>query len=281
MIHKRKGRTKRLGVLSDDEVKIINEANKRDVLIEERDTLKLKERKTTSDKKRIKEINRKLKKISTRLSMIVKDLDRRIDVLGPQLILIATSTSLAPFVSVRRGKFFGLPYKEDGAYEKYGIMKTFEDIHKVQYEQYDGTEPIPNFSKWQVKFVGGSPRRYWLDTNVIRDVTIKNIFEPEFAMGKITGVWNRMVDKMVDVKLKPTIEKINVREIIKEALLLEKRFQSLIKDDILQKIIPRTEEDAINIESIKTELVKFKEKLKDVTYKEDLELFKPFFKKMA
>jgi len=173
MIHKRKGRTKRLGVLSDDEVKIINEANKRDVLIEERDTLKLKERKTTSDKKRIKEINRKLKKISTRLSMIVKDLDRRIDVLGPQLILIATSTSLAPFVSVRRGKFFGLPYKEDGAYEKYGIMKTFEDIHKVQYEQYDGTEPIPNFSKWQVKFVGGSPRRYWLDTNVIRDVTIK------------------------------------------------------------------------------------------------------------
>jgi len=90
-----------------------------------------------------------------------------------------------------------------------------------------------------------------------------------------------MVDKMVDVKLKPTIEKINVREIIKEALLLEKRFQSLIKDDILQKIIPRTEEDAINIESIKTELVKFKEKLKDVTYKEDLELFKPFFKKMA
>ncbi|MDE1841795.1 MAG: hypothetical protein KGI09_07930, partial [Thaumarchaeota archaeon] len=120
---------------------------------------------------------------------------------------------------------------------------------QLKFQEYDPYEPIPNYSRWKVKYETDpkyGTKHYWLDTEIEPVPTIEDIFNPEYSIKGIKGTWNNKIkvsDKKGKVRIKT--EKIDIREILKTALNLEKRFQNRIRSENLPQIFPRTRDKAI------------------------------------
>ena len=245
-MRKENRRTKRLGILSDKEHELLKRAKNRDQLLEERDRLKSKPGNSEGDRLEITKKNKELYEISTRLSELVKNLDKRIIALGTDLRVILKSGSLAPFVRTRAKIFFNIPPIYEGHIDSYSAITAFSELNSPKFSEYDGTEAIPDYSSWKVEIIKKKDRRYWLNTNVEPKLTIEDIFRPDYSIKGIKGTWKRAKDKSG----KKTMETINVRDLLKSALELEKKFQTRIKNSELPLILPKSKEDAQNINQI-------------------------------
>lgn len=256
---KETGRTKRIGILSDKEHDLLKRAENRDQSLKERNRLKSKDSNSEEDKQRIREINTELYTISTRLTELVKNLDKRIDALKTDLRVILKSGSLAPFVRTRARIFFNIPPIYDGHMDSYSIITAFSELNAPRFSEYDGTEAIPDYSRWRVEIIKEKDRRYWLNINLEPKPTIENIFQPDYSIRGIKGTWKRTKNKSGG----KTMETINVRNLLKNALELEKKFQTRIKNSELPSILPKGKEDAQNIDQIIKNLERF-EKTKEL-----------------
>ncbi len=251
------GRTSRLGILSTKEHKLLQRAKNRDQLFKDREKLKSKEALSKEDRKKIKEINNELYEISTRLIELVKNLDKRINALGDDLRVILKSGSLAPFVRTRSKVFFSIPPIYDGHIDSYSVITAFSELNAPIFLEYDGTEAIPDYSKWRVEVITEKERKYWLNINLESKLTIENIFQPDYSIKGIKGTWKRIKDK----SRKKTKEVINVRDLLKNALELEKKFQTKIANKELPLILPKSKKTAENIDQIIKNIENF-EKIK-------------------
>jgi chaperonin cofactor prefoldin len=247
-----KGRSGRSGIISEKENELIKRADNRELLIKERNSILIKDVKTKQDEGRLKAINRELNEISTRLSALVKNLHKRIIDNELDWRTILQSVSLRPLAVISYKHFVRFPYPYEGDYDNYGIMQSMGEFFKPKFEEFDGTEIVPNYSTWKVKFrydQKRGERLYWLETEIKPIPTTEDIFSPEFSIKRIKGVWNR--------KRGSKIEKFDVRVILKKALDLEKRFQSKIRRGELPQIIPRTEGEAMDIITIEQRILDF------------------------
>ena len=258
-------RSERLGIISQKEHELLQRAKKKDALIKERERLRSKKEKLDKDVKRISEINKELNDISTRLTELVKNLDKRINALGENLRNILKSAPLAPFVRTRARIFFNIPPIYEGKIDSYSAITAFTELNAPIFRDYDGTEAIPDYSTWKVEWVKERDRKYWLNTNVESKLTIENIFQPEYSIKGIKGAWRR-TKKESGKKIK---EIVNVRDILKEALDVEKRFQNRIKSKELPLILPKTKDKAESIDQILKNITNFKneKRRKDSTIK--------------
>lgn len=240
------GRTKRLGILSDKEHELLKRAKNREQLLEERNRLKSKHGNSEEDRLEITKKNKELYEISTRLTELVKNLDMRINALGTDLRVILKSGSLAPFVRTRAKILFNIPPIYEGHVDSYSVITAFSELNSPKFSEYDGTEAIPDYSSWKVEIIKEKYRKYWLNTNVEPELTIEDIFQPDYSIKGIKGTWKRAKDESG----KKTMETINVRDLLKSALELEKKFQTRIKNRELPSILPKSKEDAQNINQI-------------------------------
>ncbi len=255
--------SQRIGILATREIELIHRADNRKNLYKEREILLDAESRTKEEDKRLKELNKEIQEISTRLSALVPVLHKRIMATEKDLIMILKSQSLRPLVVIDNKHLVHFPFPDNGDSDNYGIVQSLDEIYKISYVQHDGTESIPNYSRWKVQFKSDlyyGTRYYWLDTNIEPVPTAEDIFSPEYAMKGIKGIWSRrtkVMNKQKKEKIK--IEKIDSRSIIKEALDLEKKYQGLIKLEALPKILPRNEDDAIDIMEIRKKISLFHE----------------------
>jgi len=256
MVKKTKGRTTRLGLISEKELELIKITDNKKELMKEKQKLEAKKSKTSLEKKRIREISKKLEFSSKRFSTFEQDLFKRLERARKDLQLILLSDSLQRFRS-RYRKFYRKPFV-DGDYENYPLTGYFTDLSKLEYKKYDGTEAIPDYSQWKIHETKvGKIRKFWLSTNESPKPTVRDSTEPEFAIVGIKGTWRRKSD----TKDRKHVT-INVREILSRALDLEKRWQGKIKSKNLPKIIPREKDEAIDISNIQSKIKKFESKLK-------------------
>jgi len=253
-MEKESGRSERLGIISQKEHELLQRAKNKVALIKEREYLSSKKEKLDKDVKRICRINKELNDISTRLTELVKNLDKRINALGEDLRTILKSAPLAPFVRTRARIFFNIPPIHEGKIDSYSAITAFSELNAPIFRDYDGTEAIPDYSTWKVEKVKERDRKYWLNTNVESKLTIENIFQPEYSIKGIKGAWRR-TKKESGKKIK---EVVNVRDVLKVALDLEKRFQSKIKSKDLPSILPKTKDKAISIDQIIENITNFK-----------------------
>lgn len=256
MVKKIKGRTTRLGLISQKEWELIEITDNKKELMSEKSNLEFKKNKTQQEKKRIKEIAKKLEFSSKRFSTFEYDLFKRMESAREDLQLILVSNSLQSFRSKYR-KFFRKPFY-DGDYEKYPLTGFFDDLNKLDFKKYDGSEPIPDYSQWRIHEIKiGGFRKFWLSTSEEPKPTVRDSTEPEFAIVGIKGTWKRQA-------LNKIPEIINIREILLKALDLEKRWQKVITLKKLPKIIPRDEDEALNILNIQKMINEFERKLENL-----------------
>jgi len=257
MVKKKKGRTKRVGLISEREQELIEITDNKKKLIKEIQRLEAKETNTNIEKKHIKEIAKKLEFSSKRFSTFELDLFNRLEAARIDLQFILKSNSLQRF-RTRYRKFFRKPFV-DGDYNNYPLTGFFTDLEKLEFKKYDGTEPIPNYSQWKVHETNGTIRKFWLSINENPKPTVRDSTEPEFAIVGIKGTWRRKSDTK-DIEYVT----INVREILLKSLDLEKRWQEIIASKKLPQIIPRDKDDAIDILNIQKKTKKFEIKLKNL-----------------
>ena len=256
MVKKTKGRTKRLGLISDKEKELIEITEGKKELMKEKEQLELKKSKTNQDEKRIKEISKKLKFSSKRFSTFERDLEQRLDYARDDLQLILSSSSLQRF-RARYRRFFKKPFK-DTDYDNWPLTAWFEALKKPDFIKYDGVEAIPDYSQWRIYDTGvGKARKFWLSTNENPKPTVRDSTYPEFSIIGIKGTWKRQTDTK-----ERSSETINIREILLKALDLEKKWQGIIVSKKLSKIIPREKDEAIDILNIRRITKEFKKKLK-------------------
>lgn len=257
--------SQRIGILATKEIELIRRADNRKNLIRERSILLEKEPRTKKEDERIREINQEIRVISTRLSDLVQKLHKRIASTEKDLVMILKSQSLRPLVVISNKHLVHFPFPDKGDYGNYGAIQSISDIYQLNFIQYDGTESIPNYSRWKVRFKAVpryDTRYYWLDASIEPVPTIEDIFSPEYSMKGIKGIWSRRTKISTnDKKEKIKTEKIDSRLIIREALDLEKRYQGLIKLETLPKIFPRNESGAIDIMEIRNKISVFHEML--------------------
>lgn len=250
---KETGRTKRIGILSDKEHELLKRAENKEQLLQERDQLKSKDSQAKEEIQKIKELNKELYDISTRSTELVKNLDKRINALAVDLRVILKSSILSPFVRTRAKIFFNIPPIYEGHLDSYSIITAFSELNSPKFSEYDGTEAIPDYSRWRVEIIKEKDRRYWLNTDLESKPTIENIFQPDYSVRGIKGAWKRTKNKSG----KKTIETINVRDLLKIALKLEKKFQTRIKNKELPSILPKSKNNAQNINQITKNIEKF------------------------
>lgn len=254
----KKGRSDRPGLLSKRERELIEITDKKKELMREREQLLTKNNKTSSDRKRIKEISQKLNYSSKRFSKLEHDLLSRLEPSREDLQLILQSKSLQGF-RTKYKKFFRKPFF-DGDYANYPLTGLLDEMGKLEFKAYDGTELIPNYSTWKVfEIKTAKERKYWLSTDEVPPNTVRDTSEPTFAISGIKGTWRRFND------IKSTTEIINVREILLKALDLEKRYQGWIASDKLPSIMPRSQDKVKNILNIRSIIQDFEKELKSLT----------------
>ncbi|MDA1347224.1 MAG: hypothetical protein O3C48_08425 [Crenarchaeota archaeon] len=255
MVKRTRGRSSRIGLLSPNEFELIKISDKKKELMREKQLLE-KKNKTSANKRRIKEISKKLTFASKRFSSLEYQLLKRLEHARNDLQLILDSISLQGFRTKHRKLF--TPIYLDGV-ENDSLIRLLNEIGKREFEPYDGTEAIPDYSTWRVFETKYKVRKFWLSTNAIPPNTVRDTTEPTFAISGIKGTWKRFNE------VKKSIEIINVREILLKALDLEKRYQGMISSGKLSFIIPRSNDEAKSIGDIRIATVSFENKLKLLT----------------
>jgi len=257
MVKRQMGRSQRPGILSIKEREIISLKDNRKALFEEKKSLLAKKKKTTKDKKRIKEINQQLIKISKRFSGLVEKLHQRFLFLKKDLQIILRSNSLRSLIIRDKAHLYSLA--GDGDYDKYGILTSWGELAKPHFQPYEeGSGIVYDYLSWKVHWKKiGRERKYWLSTNEKTKPTSRDITVPEFAILGINGVWYQEIHKLSPSgKHIEKTEKIGVREILREALDLEKRYPKKIE----KYLISRDEVNADGIIHIKNRIKTFKSK---------------------
>lgn len=208
--------------------------------------------------------NSSMKRAPSRLAELLPELDKRIDAVGEDLAVILHSHALRPFIASR--------VKELNI-----LLASYQDFQQVTFG--------PDYSTWRIRFtkktIDDMPgmkkwkktpkqkrlerhRSYWLevgDENAPKQLTLENIFSPDFAMRGIDGY-----------KVSISSGKMEIRDILREALELEKQFEPYIIDNPSQAILPRSEATAAHIYDIKKRLDSFKKSLSSMDERKQVQV---------
>ena len=249
-------RTRRLALLSEWEREVIGKKDSEKQLIQERTRISASGNLAKVQKNRIAEITKELAATSSHFSELVKELEPRLEALRDDLRIILSSRTLFEIARTFWSEklFFNRPLELMWAdYMKYGIYPALHELNKPQIitlDQKELDDPFfRNYLTWKVNFFSkNGTRYYWLDTNQKKEITTKNWHLPDYAIRGIKGVW------------KKEGRKIDVRDILKKALELEKSNQTLISEGKLPAIFPREREDAVILGVIEYRMRKLSEK---------------------
>jgi hypothetical protein len=184
----------------------------------------------------------------SRLAELLPDLDRRLTAVAVDLGIILESKALRTFLA-SRAKYLD------------PILNKYHTINQVNFGHDYSTwrvrsikKPIPTKRGIKVwKNPKKKPRQeferqrsYWLDiseSNKPDGLTLLNTLSPEHAIRGIEGYWLK--------------GGVNIRDILSEAVRLEKEYETYISRTPSARILPRTEELAINIKQVKREIDRF------------------------
>jgi len=246
------GRTSRQAILSENERELIKKLDQKRALKQERARLKMKSSRSQAEDKRIVEINKELTKLSKRFSKFSETLHERLLWLKKDMQIILKSKPLTSIL-LRDGNHIYSPVTE-GLHEQYPILASLEELGGMQFRNFDGSsETIPDYNGWKIKSKVTKRKRYfWLSINEKPETGNKDTTLSTYPIIGIKGTYNiskKMFPKGTKKQIKIK-ESINIREILRKALEIEKDFQD-------SSVLPRTKTKAVDVLEIKNRVEDF------------------------
>jgi len=246
------GRTSRHAILSEKEQELIKKLDQKRALQQERRSLQMKIKRSETENYRIKEIKKELTGISKRQSEFEGALHNRLLHLKKDLHIILQSKALSSFLIKERNHIYFPTYEHE--IDKYPIMASLATLGDMHFRNVDeGSEIIPDYNGWKIKSRKiKESRHYWLSINEEPETGNKDTTSPTYPIIGTKGTWKtgkRAFQKGIKKRIMLR-ESINIREILIEALGMEKDFPKC-------NIIPRDEIHAVDIIEIKNRIAIF------------------------